>query len=220
METEHTHQPESELDLDTWLATGERTTHNVNLYARMDLVAEIEELEAQIPADQREAPKAEDSLGGGSEDEFADLRQQIRGLEDRIHESKKVFRVTALTQQEILDLRREVEDQFSDEIEKAAAKGREEGKRTAKNLGATVPADINQMVRLGATKAVEELVERELSLAIIAKASSVTQNGQQLQLSVDHVRALYSKLGEAQIGLLSTAAKRANTQIPKVTPGK
>lgn len=219
MENE-TPTPELELDLDTWLATGERTTHNVPLYGRMDLIAEIEALEAQIPADQRKAPENEGSLGGSEPDEFEDLRVQIRGLEDRIHASKKVFRVTALTQQEIKETRDEVEKQFAAEIEKAGARGREEGKRTAKNLGATVPADINQMIRIGATKAIEELVERELSIALIAKATKTLQGGQLIQLNVSQVRSLYNNLGETQVAMLSQAAKRANTQIPKVTPGK
>lgn len=221
MENENTeHSPAVELDLDSWLATGERTTHNVNLYARMDLIAEIEELEAQIPAVQRKAPENEDSLGGSEADPYEDLRLQIRELEERIHASKKVFRVTALTQQEIKDARRKVEDEFKDEIDAAAVRGREEGKRTAKNLGATIPGDINQMVRIGATKAIEEVVERELSIELLARAVQIKQDGQLIPLTTKNVRKLYDKLGEGQVGLLSQAAKRANSQIPKVTPGK
>lgn len=217
MENELSSEPQ--LDLDTWLATGERTTHNVPLFARMDLYAEIESLQSQIPVELREAPAKDESLGGET-DPFEDLRLQIRVLEDRIYASKMVFRVTALTQEEIKDTRREVEETFKGDIEKVAAKGREEGKRTAKNLGVTVPNDINQMMRIGATKAIEEFVERELGLALIAKATQTVRDGQPIQLTVDQVRKLYAKLGETQVGLLSRAAKRANTELPKVTPGK
>lgn len=217
--TENFESAESELDLDSWLSTGERTSHNVYLYARTDLIAEIEELEAQIPLDQREAPKSEGSLGG-EEDPYAETRREIDALYERINASKKTFRVTALTEKEIKELRAEVETEFATQIAEAAARGRAEGKRTAANFDTKNPADVNQLVRLGATRAIEELVEHELSLALVAKATKAKQGNQMVQLTKDDVRNLYDKLGEIQVGRLSTAASKANHEMPKVTPGK
>lgn len=63
MNDQNTPAPSSELDFDAWLAGGERTTHNVNLYARMDLIAEVETLEAQRITVQ-ETPEDDRALGG------------------------------------------------------------------------------------------------------------------------------------------------------------
>lgn len=217
---DHIEENHTELDLDAWLATGERTTHHVTLYGRTDLIAEIEELQAQIPVEAQEAPESEGSLGGGDEDPFADIRRQIEGLYERIDASKKTFRVNGLTELEIKALRQEVETKFADEIAKVAAQGRKEGKRTAENFDTKNASDVNQLVRLGATRAIDAFVERELAFAMVAKATKAKQGDQFVSLSVDTVRSLYEKLGETQVGRLSTAANKANSQAPKVTPGK
>jgi len=210
--------PSAELDLDEWLATGERTTHTVSLYARMDLIAEIDQLEAQkveVPP----VPEGERALGG-EDNPNAALEAQIDALWLQIDESKRVFRVAALTRQEIEQIRETVLSECSDQIDAAAKLGRDEAKKTAKRMEVTVPADINALVRVGAKEFTDKVIERETTLRMIADATSMQLRGQWVKLSLDQTRTLYEKLGESQIGLLADAAYKANNETPEVTVPK
>lgn len=218
MNDQNTPAPSSELDFDAWLAGGERTTHNVNLYARMDLIAEVETLEAQRITVQ-ETPEDDRALGG-DDDPNAVLDAQIDDLWNRIDQSKRVFRVTALTKQETDDIREAVLKDCSDEIDKAAALGRAEAKKTCKRMEITVPADINAYVRIGVKEFTDKLIDHETTLRMIAQATSVQVRDQFVQLDLDQTRTLYEKLGETQIGLLADAAYKANHEAPEVTVPK
>lgn len=210
--------PSAELDLDEWLATGERTAHTVNLYARLDLIAEIDALDAQ-KVDAPAALEGEEALGG-DRNPNAELDAQIADLYQRIDASKRVFRVTALTRPEIDSIRETVLSECSDQIDAAAKLGREEAKKTAKRMEVTVPADINALVRVGAKEFTDKVIDRETTLRMIADATSMQLRGGWVKLTLDQTRTLYEKLGESQIGLLADAAYKANTETPEVTVPK
>ncbi|GAA0188003.1 hypothetical protein [Glutamicibacter creatinolyticus] len=210
--------PSTELDLNEWLATGERTTHTVNLYARLDLIAEIDALEAQ-KVDAPAAPEGEEALGG-ERNPNAELDAQIADLYQRIDASKRVFRVTALTRAEIDSIRETVLSECSDKIDAAAKLGRDEARKTCKRMEITVPADINAYVRIGVKEFTDNLINRETTLRMIAQATSVQVRDQFVQLDLDQTRTLYEKLGESQAGLLADAADKANNETPEVTVPK
>lgn len=210
--------PSAELDLDAWLETGERTTHEVKIFARMDLVAEVEALEAQlVPVET--VPEGEEALGG-NDNPNAELEARINDLWDRIAASRRVFRVTALTQQEIDAIRETVLTECSDEIDKAAAFGRAEAKKTCKRMEVTVPADINALVRVGVKEFTDKVINRETTLRMIAKATTLQNGSEYFPLTLDQTRTIYEKLGEAQVGLLADAARKANHEVPQVTVPK
>ncbi|MBF6671599.1 hypothetical protein [Glutamicibacter sp. FBE19] len=211
-------EPTAELDLDSWLATGERNTHNVNLYARMDLIAEVEALESQRVA----TPEVSDMDKplGGEENPNAELDAQINDLWARIDESKRVFRVTALTKQETDAIRETVLKESSDKIDEAAALGRAEAKKTCKRMEITVPADINAYVRIGVKEFSDKVINHETTLRMIADATKIKVGDGWKQLTLDQTRTLYEKLGESQIGLLADAAYKANNETPEVTVPK
>ena len=211
--------PTSELDLDDWLATGKRTTHNVNLFARFDLLAEIDALEAQkVPSIL--TPDAEQSLGGEA-DPNAEIKAQIEALEAKIWESKKVFRASNINQDEIDSIREEVLKECKDEIDKASAFGKSEALNTCKRMDIKDPADINAMVRIGVKEFADKVINRETTLRMIQK-SVTTQNkaGDWVSLSLEQIKSLHAKLGEQQIDVLANAVYKANNDAPEVTVPK
>lgn len=210
--------PNAELDLDQWLATGERNTHNVNLYARMDLIAEVEALEAK-KAPLENVPEGDEALGGNANPN-AELEAQIDDLWNRIDQSKRVFRVTALTKQETDSIREAVLKDCSEKIDEAASLGRAEAKKTCKRMEITVPADINAYVRIGVKEFTDKLIDHETTLRMIADATKMQIGEGWAQLTLDQARTLYEKLGESQIGLLADAAYKANNETPEVTVPK
>ncbi|WP_440102379.1 hypothetical protein [Glutamicibacter mishrai] len=211
-------EPTAELDLDQWLATGERNTHSVNLYARMDLIAEVEALEAQKqPVEQ--VAEGDEALGG-STNPNAGLDAQIHDLWHRIDQSKRVFRVTALTKQETDSIRETVLKDCTEKIDEAASMGRAEAKKTCKRMEITTPADINAYVRIGVKEFTDKVINHEVTLRMIADATKMQIGEGWVQLTLDQARTLYEKLGESQIGLLADAAYKANTETPEVTVPK
>lgn len=210
--------PNSELDLDQWLATGERNTHNVNLYARMDLIAEVEALEAKKQAVE-EVPEGDEALGGNTNPNTA-LEAEIDDMWMRIDQSKRVFRVTALTKQEIDSIRESVLKECSEKIDEAATMGRAEAKKTCKRMEITLPADINAYVRIGVKEFTDKLIDHETTLRMIAQATKMQIRESWSQVTLDQTRTLYEKLGESQIGLLADAAYKANNETPEVTVPK
>lgn len=207
----------AELDLDAWLATGERNTHTVNLFARYDLFAEIDALEAQrVPVE--EVPEGDESLGGNSNPN-TDLDAEIEAIEARIYASKKVFRVTSVTDEERDEIRKTVLKECSDQIDEAARLGASEARKTAKRMEVKVPADINNLVRIGVNEFTDKMIKRETSLRIIAQSTTVQVGDQWAPVSLPQVRSLYEKLGEQQIGLLANAALQSR-KSPEVTVPK
>lgn len=210
--------PISELDLDEWLAMGERTVHNVNLYARFDLIAEIDALEAQkVPVE--EVPEGDEALGGNNNPNAA-LEAQIDELYTRINASKKIFRVTSLTDAEIAGIRETVLTECSEEIDKQAELGKKEARKTASRMEVKTPADVNAMVRLGVNEFTKKFIDRETRLRMIAASTTITNKGKLVDLTLEQTRTLYEKLGEAQMRLLADASARATQDIPEVTVPK
>ncbi|MGH3651553.1 hypothetical protein [Glutamicibacter sp.] len=210
--------PNAELDLDDWLAMGERTVHNVNLYARFDLIAEIDALEAQkVPVE--EVPEDDEALGGNSNPN-AGLDAEIDELKMRIHASKRIFRVTSLTDAEIADIRETVLTECSKEIDKQAELGKSEARKTAARMEVKTPADVNALVRVNVNEFTRKFIERESRLRIIAASTTLMNKGQLVSLDLEQARTLYEKLGEAQMRLLSDANARATQDIPEVTVPK
>lgn len=210
--------PSAELDLDEWLAMGERTVHNVNLYARFDLIAEIDALEAQKQPVE-EVPEGDEALGGNSNPN-AVLEAQIDELYTRINASKKIFRVTSLTDAEIADIRETVLTECSDEIDKQAELGKNEARKTAARMEVKTPADVNAMVRLGVNEFTKKFIDRETRLRMIAASTTIMNKGKLVDLTLEQTRTLYEKLGEAQMRLLADASARATQDIPVVTVPK
>lgn len=209
--------PAAELDLDAWLATGERTTHNVNLFARYDLFAEIDALEAQRVAAE-EVPEGDEALGGNTNPN-ADLDAEIEAIEARIYASKKVFRVASVTDAEREEIRKAVLKECSTQIDEEAKLGASEARKSAKRMEISVPADINNLVRIGVNEFTDKLIKRETSLRIIAQSTTVQVGDQWAPVTLEQVRSLYEKLGEQQIGLLANAAMQSR-KSPEVTVPK
>lgn len=216
-----THPASEEIDFDEWLRSGARTTRHVNLFSRMDLIAEIDELEKQrVTPDQY--PTDEDSLGGGkSLNPNEDLDRKIQDIEAQIWASKRAFRVTALTDEENRDISRAVLEEYKDEIDKASAQGRAEAMRTVKRMEITVPSEVNQVVRAGAKKYAEDLINYETGARVIAATASTRgPDGQWKKLDVETVKRIENALGEGQINLLIEAANSARLEVPEISPSK
>ncbi|KAA0979880.1 hypothetical protein FQ154_01600 [Paeniglutamicibacter gangotriensis] len=216
--TENQNTPTTELDFDEWLAGGERTTHHVTLFGRLDLLADIEELEKQrIPY---EAPPEGDEALGGETDPNAELDAKIAVLEAQVYASKREFRVSAITGNEELDLLDQIRKDLAKEIEAAAAEGRREAKTTAKLMDITAPADINALARTGANEKTNEVVSRELRVRKIAMAAKTRIKGDWAPISRDQVERMLTILGDAQMGLIADAVIASSDDVPLVTVPK
>lgn len=209
---------DDELDLDDWLDGIQRTERSVTLYGRMDLLAEIDELEAQ----QRQLGEINDedeTLAGG---DAAKLQRRINELYLTIDASKMVFHVSFLEPSDIDAITDAVKAELKDEADKAAAEARREAQEKCRRLEIKQANDINTMARTMAHAASEKVIEREVNIRTIAAATKAIIPGrlQPVPMSVEQVRKLYSKVGDAQIGLISQAYSRAAIEAPQVTVPK
>lgn len=210
-----------EMDLESWLAGGARNTRLVPVYARLDLQADIQKIEAQIPEKKREVLEQDAAFDGSDyDDEFSDLRAQAALLWKQLDASRKEFRVAGRTEEEVEAIKKQVTEDLQTEIDEAAAYGRKEGHKNAKRAGLTAVNDINAMVRQGAIEEMGKVIDREVSIRTIAASSTIRVGAQWLTLTRDDVYKMYNVLGEAQIGRLAQAAARsqyetANVSIPK-----
>lgn len=210
--------PSSELDFDDWLAGGERTTHYVSLYARMDIIADIERLEA----DRVEVKdvKEDDVAMGGDENPNAELDAEIAALYAQLDQSRREFRVTALTSKENEEITEAVRKDLGDQIDTAAAYGRDQAKKTAKRCGVTATNDINRLIATGGNEEASRVIGDEVYLRRIAAASKTLQRGDWIPLTIENVRSIHAKLGQAQTDMLAEAAVRASDSVPAVTVPK
>ncbi|MFF5791134.1 hypothetical protein ACFY5D_03705 [Paeniglutamicibacter sp. NPDC012692] len=216
--TENQNTPTSELDFDEWLAGGERTTHHVTLFGRLGLIGDIERLEKQRVT---YTPPAEgDEALGGEEDPNADINAKIEELEQKLYESKREFRVSAVTGDEEDAMKEEIRKDLADELVEAAAKGRAGARTTAKLMGISSTSDINELVRVGANEETNRVIRTELRLRQIASATKVRYKDDWVQLTRDQVKVLHDKLGDAQIDMLVQAARAASSDVPEVTVPK
>jgi hypothetical protein len=199
-----------DFNLDDWLDGIQRTQRSVTLYARPDLLADIDELEAQ----QRQAAEIPEEDRAAGESTGGKLQEKIDALYVALDASKLVFRVSFLDDQEQDAIAEAVKAELKDEADKAAADARKEAKEKCKRLEITTPGDINTLARTMANAAADAVISREVNIRTIA-AAVVTP-----KLSVDQVRKLYTKVGDAQIKLLSMAYTRASIEAPQVTVPK
>lgn len=213
-----TTEPTVEIDFDSWLAGGERKAHFVTLYARADLIADIEELEKKRVV---EATVSEDDASlGGEVSPNAALDEQIAALYLQLDASKKEFRVSSRTAPEIEAISEQVQIDFKDAADAAAARARTAGKEMAKRLGVTAAVDVNNFVRGKALEASNKVIEREVSIQAIAASTTVRVGDGWQQLTADQVRRLYEVIGESQVDALNRAFSRAAHEAPVVTVPK
>ena len=199
-----------EFNLDNWLDGIKRTERSVTLYARPDLLADIDELEAQ----QRQAATIPEEDRAAGESTGGKLQEKIDSLYIALDASKLVFRVSFLDDEEQNAIESQVKTDLKAEADKAAADARREARDKCKRLDITTANDINTIARQMANAAADKVIEREVSVRTIAAAVVSPK------LSVEQVRKLYTKVGDAQISLLSMAYSRASNEAPQVTVPK
>jgi hypothetical protein len=199
-----------EFNLDNWLDGIQRTERSVTLYGRPDLLADIDELEAQ----QRQAAEIPEEDRAAGESTGGKLQEKIDALYMALDASKLVFRVSFLDDQEQQAIVDAVKADVKDDADKAAAAARREAKEKCRRLEITTANDINTIARTMSLAAADAVIDREVNIRTIAAAVVSPK------LSVEQVRKLYTKVGDAQIALLSQAYTRASNEAPQVTVPK
>lgn len=198
------------VDLDEWLDGAHRAERSVTLYARADLLADLDQLEAK-KRQAADIPEEDRSYGDASVDA---IQEQIDELQAALYESKMVFRVTSLEDTEQTAISEQVKAELKDEADQAAKKAREEAKLKCRRLEITAPNDVNAFVRTAANAAADAVIEREVTIRTIAAAVVSPK------MTPDKVRKLYTRVGDAQVALLSQAYTRASLEAPQVTVPK
>lgn len=208
---------ESDIDFDAWLSGGARKAHYVTLYARADLIADIEELEKRrvVEAVVRE----EDTSLGGEPSPNAELDERIRALYLQLDASKREFRVTGLSETELEAIRSEVRKDLKDEIDRIAAEAREEAKATVRRMGTLSAAETNNVLRGKALDASNKFIDMETSIRALAQTTTTKRNGEWVPISEDQFRRMLDVIG-AQVDLLNRAFSRAANEAPVVTVPK
>ncbi|WP_458116968.1 hypothetical protein [Arthrobacter sp. D2-10] len=217
--TENTHEETIELDFDEWLAGGERKAHFVTLYARADLYADIEELQRQRVVVQ-EIPEEDRSLSDSADNPNAEIDDKINALWEQLGASKKEFRVSSRTSDEVKEIRSAVEAELKTEADEAAAKARTRAKENAKRLGITAVNDINAMVRTQAAEAFAGVIEPEVTIRVLAESVTTRKGDQWVPVTVGQIRMLQKKLGGSQMDAINQAYSRAAGEAPAVTVPK
>lgn len=199
--------PENDFDLDAWLDGAKRTERAVTVYARADLLADIDRLEAE---------KATEEAANGLERSFGDLatpariQAKIDALYVQMDASKLELRVGTLVDDELEAIRTKTQAEIKGDLDEAAKNAREDAKVQCKRAEITAVNDINQIVRNAAMAAVKATLDREVNIRTVAAALVHPR------MSVDQVRKLYAKIGDAQVGLISKAYTRASIETPQV----
>lgn len=199
------------IDLDDWLDGAHRAERSVTLYARADLLADIDQLEAKL---RQVAEVPEEDRSYADTDAGAEIRANIDRLYVALDESKLVVRVTSLEDTEQEAIAEQVKKDLKAEADKAASEARAEAREKCRRLEITAANDINAFVRPAANAAADAVIEREVSIRTIAAAVVSPR------MSIEQVRKLYKKIGDAQVALLSQAYTRASLEAPQVTVPK
>lgn len=199
------------INLDDWLDGAKRTERSVTLYARNDLLADIDELEAKLRQVQ-EVPFEDRSMGESAPGK--DLQDKIDELYIELDQSKMVFRVSFLDDEELEAVNEEVKKDLKNEIDKAASAARAEAREKCKRSEVTAVNDINTIVRTMANTAAEEVIRKEADLR------TITQAVVSPQLTLTQARKLAKTVGEAQMNLLKQAYSRAAVEAPQVAVPK
>lgn len=205
---------ESEDWLDNWLDSAKRTVRSVTLYAANDVLAEIDELEAQLRVAQSASREGLGERSYGESDPTADLQAKIDARYLELDQSKRVFRISFLSADEIETIREATINDLKAQLDKVSADSRKLAQDQAKRENITNPADLNAFVRGTARAAASKVLEREVSIRTIAEAIVSPK------MTQDNVRRLYDKLGDSQVALLSQAYSKAANEAPRVTVPK
>lgn len=200
-----------EFNLDAWLDGAKRTERAVTLYARADLLADIDKLKAQMRA---LAPTPEDDDSYASDGPAADLQAKIDALYIQMDASKIELRVSTLIDEEINTIEAEVKKDLKAEADAAAAAAREDAKVQCRRAEVTAVNDINSIVRQAATAAAQNVFTRETNIRTITAAVVSPK------MTADQVRKLYRVLGDKQVGLISAAYSQASNEAPQVAVPK
>lgn len=199
------------LNLDDWLDGAKRTERSVTLYARNDLLADIDELEAKLR--QIEDVPAEDRTYGDGNPRL-ELQNKIDELYLELDKSKMVFRVSFLDDEELEAVTEQVKKDLKEDIDKAASAARAEAREKCKRLEITAVNDINTMVRTMANAAADAVITKEADLRTITQAVVSPQP------TLAQARKLAKTVGEAQMNLLKQAYSRAAVEAPQVAVPK
>ncbi|MCC3276372.1 hypothetical protein LJ753_10870 [Arthrobacter sp. zg-Y20] len=210
-------QDTEELDLDDWLTGGQRKAHPVTLYSRADLLADIEELEAERRIQERMVSPEDAPLGGSP---TTDLDGRIDALYAQLHASKKEFRVSSLTQPEVEVIRAQVRKDLKEAIDLAAAEAREEAKNTVRRMGVTTPAEVNNVLRAQALEAANKVIEHETTARVLAACTVMRRGAEWVSLTVEQVKRIEKTIGSSQIDNWNRAFSRAANEAPVVTVPK
>lgn len=195
-----------DFDLDAWLDGAKRTERAVTVYARADLLADIDRLEAE---------KAVEEAVNGAERSIADdggarIQAKIDALLFDLDKSKLELRVTFLDDEEQNAIRDAVKKDLKETADEAAKKAAQEARDSCRRAEITAVNDVNQIVRRMTTEAANKVIEREVSIRTLA-ACIVSP-----RMSVDQVRKLYTKIGDSQLAVITAAYTRASVEAPEV----
>lgn len=202
------------FDLDAWLEGATRAERSVTLYAKNHLLAPIDELEKRWKTALREESNDSGQRAMGDTLESRQLEAELEKLYVELDKSKLVLHIQALTAEEVQEVRDKVAEDLQDQADDAAKRAREGARIQIKRMDVKDPADINLFVRGAAKLAADQVIEKEASIRLIAKAIV------RPAMNPDQVRVLAAKVGEAQIGLINQAYSRAQNEAPVVTVPK
>lgn len=194
------------VDIDAFLSGAKRSERSVTLYGRVDLMADIDLLEAE----QRTAaaiPEADRAMGEGS---GSTLQAKIDALYVQMDASKIVLRVRSLVDDEVEAIRVETQKELKDDLDKVAAAARADAVDQCKRAGITAVNDVNAFVRTAAITASTAVLQKESDLRVIAKAVVSPA------MDLARVKQLAEVLGDAQMNMIKAAYSRATNEEPKV----
>lgn len=194
------------FDLDAWLDGAKRTERAVTVYARADLLADIDRLEAE-KATEAAIPDEDRAMNDGH---GSRLQSQIDALLIQLDKSKLELRVTFLDDEEQNAIRDAVKADLKETANDAAKKAAQEARESCKRAEISAVNDINQVVRRMTTEAASKVIEREVSIRTLA-ACVVSPH-----MNVEQVRKLYTKIGDSQLAVITAAYTRASVEAPEV----
>jgi len=92
----------ADFDINSWIAGIQSTIRSTNIYARADLIGEIEALEARLRI--AEAAAADEEAGLDEASEASALREQIAALQQAVVDSGVTFKVQGRSENWLLNV--------------------------------------------------------------------------------------------------------------------
>lgn len=199
---------EHDFDFEGWLSAARRPERSVVVYGRADLLADIDQLEAELRAVVT-IPDEDRAMGDAS---GSDIEKQIDALYEQMGASKMVIRVKGLidNETELIRDKTEAEADVQELMNSAASKARADARKNCARAEVKAVNDVNAFVRNAAIAASSQVLQREADLRILAEAIVSPK------MSVAGVRAMLETIGEPQVNLVKAAQSRASNEAPKV----